>query len=192
MRSKDDHFGVLALSDEVWHSIEVNPLKCYQCGKCSAGCPLASDMDFPPSVIMHMLQTGRKDLEERILRSHTIWLCLACEMCVARCPMEIDIPKVMDFLREKSLKEGKTNPQAKDIIAFHKSFLLSIQTTGRLYEVGLIVAFKSKTFHLMQDVNLAPGMYFRGKLALLPELIKGRKNLGEIFRKTLKKKEEIQ
>jgi len=104
--------------------------------------------------------------------------------------MEIDIPKVMDYLRERSLKEGKATPRAKDIIAFHKSFLLSIEKTGRLYEIGLIVAYKSKTYHMMQDVNLAPGMYVRGKLAILPEIIKGRKNLGEIFRKTLKKKEE--
>ena len=30
---------------------------CYQCGKCTAGCVLADDMDYPSSMIMRMLQT---------------------------------------------------------------------------------------------------------------------------------------
>ena len=49
--------------------------------------------DYPPSVIMRMLQTGNPVLEDKVLRSFSIWVCLTCEMCFARCPMSIDIPK---------------------------------------------------------------------------------------------------
>jgi heterodisulfide reductase subunit C2 len=177
------------LADKIFHQTEVLSAKCYQCGKCSAGCPLAEDMDYPPSVIMRMLQTGMPDYEEKILRSYTIWLCLTCEMCFARCPMEIDIPKIMDYLRVESYNLKITNPKAKNIIKFHKAFLDAVNYTGRLYEFGLILDYKVRSMNLMQDVAQTPGVIMKGKLHIMPEMIKERKKLEKIFNKTIKKKE---
>jgi heterodisulfide reductase subunit C len=112
-------------------------------------------------------------------------------MCLTRCPMEIDIPRLMDYLRQKSIKDRKTNPKARKIIAFHKSFLDSINYTGRLYEVGLIADYKMRTGTLSQDVATAPKMLVKGKLSLLPEIIRGRKKVSAIFRKVQKVKEDI-
>ena len=179
--------NISGLGGELMEQTEVRVSHCYQCGKCSAGCPLAVEMDYPPSVIMRLLQTGSPDLEEKVLRSFSIWVCLTCEMCFARCPMSIDIPKVMDFIREKSLKEKKANPKAKHIIAFHKSFLDSIRYTGRLYEIGLFADYKARTLRIFDDLDLAPKMIMRGKLNIIPELIKGRSGVASIFRKTIKK-----
>lgn len=175
------------LGEEVKDHTGVLVSHCYQCGKCSAGCPLSEEMDYPPSVIMRMLQTGNPLLEEKVLRSFSIWVCLTCEMCFARCPMSIDIPKMMDFLREKSLKEKKTNPKAKEIVAFNKSFLDSIQYTGRLYEIGLFADYKARTLKILDDMALAPKMLKRGKLNIFPEMIKDRSGVARIFRKTVKK-----
>lgn len=169
-------------------NVHVSPQKCYQCGKCSAGCPVAGEMDFPPSMILRLLQTEDPSNEEKVLRSHAIWLCLTCEMCLCRCPMEIDIPSVMDFLRQKSLNENKVNPEAKKIVAFHKSFLNSIKYTGRLYELGLIMDYKRQSLDMMQDVSLAPKMISRGKLHLLPEILKDQAHVKGIFKKTSKSK----
>jgi heterodisulfide reductase subunit C len=191
MNSDLHHAGNLRLEGEVSECTNVRVSHCYQCGKCSAGCPLSEEMDYPPSVIMRMLQTGNPVLEDKVLRSFTIWLCLACEMCFARCPMSIDIPKVMDFLREKSLSEKKANPKAKEIIAFHKSFLDSIQYTGRLYEIGLFVDYKTRTLKILDDLALAPKMMKRGKLNIIPELIKDRSGVAAIFRKSKAMKSEV-
>jgi len=98
--------------------------------------------------------------------------------------MEIDIPKLMDYMRQKSIIAKKTNPKAKKIIAFHKSFLDSIRTTGRLYEVGLIVDYKMRTGAMMQDVTIAPKMFIKGKLNPVPELIKGRNKIVAIFNRS--------
>jgi heterodisulfide reductase subunit C2 len=187
MSSDPHHLTISRLGDEVLEYTEVKVSHCYQCGKCSAGCPLSEEMDFPPSVIMRMLQSGNPELEERVLRSFSIWVCLTCEMCFARCPMSIDIPKMMDFLREKSLKEKKANRKAKEIIAFHKSFLDSIRYTGRLYEIGLFADYKVRTLKILDDMVLAPKMLKRGKLNIIPELIKDRSGVASIFRKTVKK-----
>jgi heterodisulfide reductase subunit C len=179
------------LADRVLEKTGVDVARCNQCGKCSAGCPLANDMDFPPSQIMHLLQLREfPEFAEMALRSHTIWLCLTCEICYARCPMEIDIPKLMDALRFESLAQKKTNSKAKDIISFHRAFLDSVRYTGRLFEMGQVVDYKLRSRHFMQDLLQAPWMFFVGKLHLLPERVRGRSLLGRIFAKTLKAKEK--
>ena len=177
-----------SLAGQIHHDLEISAAKCYQCGKCSAGCPVATEMDYPPSMVLRMLQTENPVLEEKLLRSYSIWMCVTCEMCYGRCPMEIDIPKIMDYLREKSLKENKVNPKAKNIVKFHKAFLDSVNYTGRLSEVGLIADYKLRTFNVTQDVNLVPSMLAKGKLHFIPEMIKDRLKISKIFKKTLHKK----
>jgi len=179
------------LADRVLEKTGVDVARCYQCGKCSAGCPLAADMDLPPSQIMHLLQFREfPEFAEMALRSHTIWLCLTCEICYCRCPMELDIPKVMDALRHEALMQGKVNPKARDIIAFHRAFLDSVRYTGRLYEMGQVVDYKLRSGHFLQDLLQAPGMFLAGKLHLLPERIRGRRLLGRIFARTAAKAKE--
>ncbi len=178
-----------SLAGKILANCGISVERCYQCGKCSAGCPLAeTEMDFPPSVVLRMLQTRIPQMDDKILRSKSIWICLTCEMCIARCPMEVDIPVIMDFLRQESFQNEKTNPEMKNVIAFHKSFLEIVKSTGRLHEVGLIKNYKLKTFNLLQDVMLAPKMFSKGKLHLLPEKIKDLSVLQRIFKKTLDKK----
>jgi heterodisulfide reductase subunit C2 len=95
----------------------------------------------------------------------------------------------MDFLRQKAYHAKKVNPNARKILSFHKSFLDSINYTGRLYEMGLIVDYKMRTGAMTQDVKVAPKMFVKGKLNPLPEMIKGRKKVSAIFNKTLNNKE---
>ena len=162
----------------------VNVNRCYQCGKCTAGCLLADEMDFPPSMVMHILQTKDEELLQQLFNSKTIWLCVSCQNCIERCPMSIDIPQIMDYLREKSAGAKKINRQSRNIVAFHRAFLDSIKHTGRLYEIGLVAGYKARTLHLTQDVKLAPKMFAKGKLPLMPEMIKGTGKIKGIFRKT--------
>lgn len=80
-----------------------NLLACNQCGKCSAGCPLAFSMDLLPNQVIRLAQLG---LEE-VLDSPTIWTCAACLTCLARCPKGIDLPRIMEALRLISMqREG--------------------------------------------------------------------------------------
>ena len=168
----------------------VNVNRCYQCGKCSAGCAVNEEMDYPPSLIMRMLQTENEEYYNDILHSQSIWLCVSCQNCLTRCPMEIDIPRLMDYLREKALEKQTINKKVKDIISFHKAFLDSIKYTGRLYEIGLVGGYKMRTFNLLQDLTVAPGMFVKGKLPLLPEMVKDKKQMSAIFARTRNKHEK--
>ena len=70
-------------------------LACNQCGKCSAGCPVAFSMDLLPSQVIRLAQLG----SEEVLDTQTIWTCAACLTCVSRCPKGVDLPRVMEAIR---------------------------------------------------------------------------------------------
>lgn len=72
---------------------------CNQCGKCSAGCPLVAEMDLLPNQVIRLLQLGM----EEVLTCETIWTCAACLTCVARCPKGIDLPRIMEALRQVTM-----------------------------------------------------------------------------------------
>jgi len=76
---------------------------CYQCGKCSAGCPSISEMDISPSEIIHLAQLGE---EKEVLNSKTIWICASCFTCVTRCPKGVDLAKIMESLRQINLRKN--------------------------------------------------------------------------------------
>jgi heterodisulfide reductase subunit C len=77
-----------------------NLLACNQCGKCSAGCPVAFSADLLPSQAIRLAQLGIED----VLDSQVIWICAACLTCVARCPKGIDLPRIMEALRLISMQ----------------------------------------------------------------------------------------
>lgn len=188
MHSSDHHTEAHGLKGKVLEHTGVNIAECYQCGKCTAGCPLNGEMDIMPNQILRMLQLELPGYEEKILRSEAIWLCLSCQMCYTRCPQEIGFAEVMDFLRQESIRCGLVHPKGKDILAFHQSFLGSIEKNGRLHEMGLIATYKMKTMNLLQDLTVAPSMLAKGKLTLLPHKIKNMKDIKTIFSKTAEDK----
>lgn len=79
-----------------------NVYSCYQCGKCSAGCPIVDDMDLLPNQVLRYLQMGF----EEVLDCRTIWLCATCFTCDVRCPKGIDVSKVMEALRLITLRKN--------------------------------------------------------------------------------------
>jgi heterodisulfide reductase subunit C len=87
---------------------------CYQCGKCTAGCPLASTMDLMPNQILRLLQLGE---HEAVLKSRTIWQCASCLTCAARCPKEVDPARVMDALRTLLMRQGMVHVEIPNVPA---------------------------------------------------------------------------
>ncbi len=168
---------------------KVSSADCYQCGKCTAGCPAASEMDFRPSEVMRMLQLELPQHEKKLLTSKAIWMCVGCETCYSRCPKKVDLPRAMDFLREEALAQGLAHKEATDVQAFHRAFLNSIAGRGRVYEFGMIAEFKRRTGRVFQDVTLGAPMMMKGKISLLPHAAKDKKAVARIMARVKAKAE---
>jgi heterodisulfide reductase subunit C len=152
---------------------------CYQCAKCTAGCPTAFAMDSPPNVIMHMIQLG---LADAALARRSIWLCAGCETCTTRCPRDIDIARVMKTLCEIAMERNVPVP-ASDIRTFHEAFLRGVQWHGRAHEISMMAELKLRTKNLFEDVPLGVNLFLKGKLRPLPERIEGLEQVRRMFRR---------
>ncbi|MFC1800116.1 4Fe-4S dicluster domain-containing protein [Candidatus Eisenbacteria bacterium] len=75
---------------------------CDQCGTCSAGCPMVDEMDVTPSQMMRMVQLG----QDEVLKTRAMWLCASCFTCTTRCPRGLDLSKVAEALRQKTLRRA--------------------------------------------------------------------------------------
>lgn len=167
------------LAGDILEATGINAATCYQCGKCSAGCPMASESDLRPHGVMRLVMQDRR---ERALADESIWLCLTCETCSARCPNDCDPARVIDAVRELSIESGAAD-MPRTISAFHKAFLEQIRGNGRLHEFGMVVEYKLRSGDLMKDVTNAPGMLSRGKLSFRAERIEGVDEMKRIFEK---------
>lgn len=110
-----------------------NLLACYQCGKCSAGCPAVSQMDILPNQIIRYAQLGFID---ELLRTKSIWICASCLTCNARCPKGINIAEVIEAIRQILLRKRE------DHVKIEK---LSDEERENVPPIALISSFRKFT-----------------------------------------------
>jgi heterodisulfide reductase subunit C len=104
-------------------------LACNQCGKCSAGCPVAFNTDILPNQVIRLAQLGIDD----VLDSQTIWTCAACLTCVSRCPKGIDLPRVMEAMRQLKMERDGNQIETTD---------LSPEMVAEVPQLALIGSFR--------------------------------------------------
>jgi heterodisulfide reductase subunit C len=161
---------------------------CYQCRKCSLGCPTAYEMSLKPHEMMRAIQLG---LEEEVFESGIIWMCISCETCNTRCPQNINIVRVIDGLRElvMSGRVNYFNPYP-EIPAMYRLFLKLIQRYGWVYDVGLISILNLKMVDPFKDIDIEWPLAMKGRRKLLPRKSGGVDELRRIVSKIRHMEEE--
>ncbi len=156
---------------------------CFQCEKCTNGCPVTFAMDIMPHNVIRLLGLGQVD---EVLHSDTIWVCASCETCATRCPNDIGIAHIMDTLCQMSQREGLKAAQPT-VPIFHAAFLDSIQRFGRVHEAMMAVVFSLKSGGpggLLKQAGTGISMFTHGKIKLLPYKLLGNRQVRDIFKRT--------
>jgi heterodisulfide reductase subunit C len=168
-----------SLAGQVKAASGASPMSCYQCTKCSNGCPVAARSDLRPHELVRLVQT---DQRETVLAGRFIWECTSCQTCVTRCPQNVDIPAMNDALRAISLAEKKA-AAGSALPAFNEIFLNAVLKRGRVHEIGLMAGFKLRTKRFFEDFDKAPMMFKKGKLPLFGSRVGGKSQRKELFRR---------
>ena len=161
---------------------------CYQCGKCSAGCPRAEQMDILPSTVIRLVQHGEV---KKAASAASVWQCVACLTCSTRCPKSVNIAGVMDALKQISLEKKWVHLKQKRIVAFQRSFLNAVRRNGRINELEMVAEYKIRGFlgdgsplKAMKDADLGLPMLLRNKLHVkLGSPVKDKALVKRIFAK---------
>jgi heterodisulfide reductase subunit C len=166
-----------ALQHELKEKLDIDIETCLECGKCSGGCSNGHVFDFTPRKIVQLVKMGD---EETLTGMDALWICLSCQLCLDRCPSGIDIPRILDYLREKALKQGvrATRPRVK---LFMELMLEEVRDKGRISEMPLMIRFKKKTGQYLKDAGLGFRMFLKGKLSPLPSRMQKTEELKKLF-----------
>jgi quinone-modifying oxidoreductase, subunit QmoC len=73
---------------------------CFNCGNCTAVCPLAEDSGGFPRRLIRMAQVG---MERELLASEELWRCYACGECTQTCPRQADPAEFMAAARSYAI-----------------------------------------------------------------------------------------
>jgi heterodisulfide reductase subunit B len=155
------------LAQRIQEELGQNVYLCYQCIKCTSGCPLADFFDWQPNQIMRAVQLGQEDIA---LESETPWLCASCQTCSTRCPQGLDIAGIMDFLTRETKKRG-IKPSIPEQNIFNEAFMRELKIFGRSYEPGLVLEMALRNRNpsaLIDEADMYLKMVGKGKVGFLP------------------------
>ncbi|MCP5095574.1 MAG: hypothetical protein GY943_08485 [Chloroflexi bacterium] len=153
------------LAQRIKDELGENIFLCYQCVKCTSGCPVGEFFDWQPNQIMRAVQLGQEDIA---LKAETPWLCAACQTCTTRCPQGLDINGVMEFLARESVAQGH-KPPVQEVHVFNEAFMREVRLWGRSYEPGMMAEMKLRLpEHMLDDFELYKAMLKKKKVGFLP------------------------
>ena len=168
------------VTEEVAAKAGVNLKDCYQCGKCSAGCPVAHAMDIMPREVIRLMQLG---IWDEVLDAQTPWLCASCITCASRCPQDVNLPSLMEEVRRASKAAGKRPVKGADV--FNDLFLKGIYNNGKSNELYMMMKYNIFSGNLMQDAFNAPHLLFKGMVGFKVHKCEGRDDVRRIIDKCL-------
>jgi heterodisulfide reductase subunit C2 len=170
-----------SLRNEIRRNCGIDVELCLECGKCSGGCPNGHVFDYTPRKIVRLVKLGDK---QTLMTMDALWICLSCQACVDRCPSGIDIPAILDYMREKACRSSAKASRPL-VRLFHELVLSSIRERGRVSELDVALKYNWKAGQYVKDARLGFRMLLKGKLRFFRKGVKQREEIRQLFEKSI-------
>jgi ferredoxin len=112
----------------------VNIEKCFNCGNCTAICPLSTNDENFPRRLIRYAQLG---LKKPLLGSKELWMCYACGECTQTCPQQADPGEFMATARRYAI--ASYDPLGLAKILFRSPILSIFLLILLAFLIGLVV-----------------------------------------------------
>jgi len=88
--------------------------QCYQCGSCTATCPLNEygtngSEKMTPRKLFHQAQLGLEP-------DQLVWNCSSCKLCETRCPRQVNIVENIQHIRRHSYRRKQVPPEFEKVL----------------------------------------------------------------------------
>ncbi len=84
---------------------------CIQCGKCTAGCPMAIKTKINPRTMIYRLLVAGNGFN--LEGYEELWDCTTCNTCYSRCPKQVNPMEAFIALRSAVVEKGRVHPNVK-------------------------------------------------------------------------------
>jgi ferredoxin len=110
--------------------------KCYNCGNCTAICPLSTPENPFPRKFVRYIQMGQT---EKILKSPEPWLCYYCGDCSTKCPRGAEPGETMMALRRYLTAAYDWTGFARKFYTSERFEIIAISVVALLVGLGLLL-----------------------------------------------------
>jgi nitrate reductase gamma subunit len=105
---------------------------CYNCGNCTAVCPLSTENESFPRKMIRCGQVGWRD---KLLATKELWLCYYCGECSDTCPRQAEPGEYMASVRRFAISRYDLTGLAR---VFYTSTALSLLVTAAFFVILLL------------------------------------------------------
>lgn len=117
--------------------------RCYNCGTCTAICPLSrEEAEFPRTLLRYAILGA----EEKLLRSPAVWLCYYCGECSDSCPRDADPGEFMMALRRYAIERYSAGRAASVFYDSPASSAVALVVLTLVAVLGVLSMKGSPTF----------------------------------------------
>jgi Fe-S oxidoreductase len=106
-----------------------NVYLCYQCERCSSGCPTVTAMRYRPAQMMRLAQFGLGDM---LATDASIWRCVGCDNCTVHCPHDLSVRRLVEVMRQKVMQDYLT--RGLDVLDGDEALHKGVQALSALGE----------------------------------------------------------
>jgi ferredoxin len=163
---------------------------CFNCGNCTAICPLTSDEHPFPRNVIRLLSVGLRD---RLLENSDPWLCYYCGECTQTCPREAEPAEAMMTLRRWLTAQYDRSGHGAKLYTSEKAVFLTILRMALITLVLFVVYHAATGFENIATEQVALNefapVYLVWALVLLHFIMLGFKlasSVKQMFQLTMK------